>query len=142
VESLSATALLVRRAAFESVGGFDERFFLYAEDMDLSRRLRLGGWQLYAAPSIWARHRWGSSSHDTVRREILWWQGAMTYAARWYSRTGWLAAFAACTFRALTLSGSHPRQARGILNALIVEMRLKKSLMRTDLGDDHSNDAL
>ena len=49
VESLSATAALVRRAAFEAVGGFDERFFLYAEDMDLSRRLRRVGWTLYAA---------------------------------------------------------------------------------------------
>jgi len=44
--SLSAACLLLRREALDQVGVFDERFFLYAEDVDLCRRLTLSGWRL------------------------------------------------------------------------------------------------
>ena len=43
-EFLQASALLVRREAFEEVGGFDEQFFMYGEDADLCARLRDAGW--------------------------------------------------------------------------------------------------
>jgi GT2 family glycosyltransferase len=142
VESLSATALLIRRSALEGVGGFDERFFLYGEDIDLCRRLRLEGWQLFALPRIWARHRWGSSTSDLIKREVLWWQGAMTYAARWYRRRAWVSAFAACTLRAVTLVARRPRLTPEILSSLIVDVSRKKYLMRTDANDDYSNERL
>jgi N-acetylglucosaminyl-diphospho-decaprenol L-rhamnosyltransferase len=44
--SLSAACLLLRREALGQVGVFDERYFLYAEDVDLCRRLRHAGWRL------------------------------------------------------------------------------------------------
>src|SRR5436189_6265736 len=42
-----ALPILARTSVLEQVGCFDERFFMYAEDVDLSRRIREGGWQLY-----------------------------------------------------------------------------------------------
>jgi GT2 family glycosyltransferase len=52
----SAAALLLRRAAFDAVGGFDERIFLYGEDVDLSWRLRDAGWRLLYVPGAVVRH--------------------------------------------------------------------------------------
>ncbi len=52
----SGAALLVRRAAWEAVGGFDRRIFLYCEDVDLSWRLRRAGWRLRYVPSACLRH--------------------------------------------------------------------------------------
>jgi hypothetical protein len=54
--------LLVRRKAFEAVEGFDERFFLYYEDMDLCHRLRDAGHRLRYLPTVSALHHWGAST--------------------------------------------------------------------------------
>jgi N-acetylglucosaminyl-diphospho-decaprenol L-rhamnosyltransferase len=45
-----AAAALYRLAPFRELGGFDERFFCYCEDLDLGYRLRLAGWQAVQAP--------------------------------------------------------------------------------------------
>ena len=79
VESLAATAILIRRTAFESVGGFDERFFLYGEDLDLCCRFRRAGWKLLAVPEMWADHRNGASSVSSWDRELRWWQGTLLF---------------------------------------------------------------
>ena len=50
-----AGAALYRRGAVLDVGGFDERFFLYLEDVDLGLRLRLAGWGCRYEPVV-ARH--------------------------------------------------------------------------------------
>lgn len=57
----SAACVLVRKAAFDQVGGFDEGFFLYFEDVDLSRRLRRAGWRLTLEPGATAFHVKGAS---------------------------------------------------------------------------------
>lgn len=57
-----AGAALYRREAVLSVGGFDERFFAYLEDVDLALRLRLSGWSCRYEPAV-ARHAGEGSSH-------------------------------------------------------------------------------
>jgi GT2 family glycosyltransferase len=47
VSKLYGGCLMIRTSVLEKVGWFDERFFMYAEDVDLSRRIREAGWQLY-----------------------------------------------------------------------------------------------
>lgn len=60
--SLSAACLLLRRDAFKQVDGLDERFFLYAEDVDLCHRLTQAGWRLRYVPEAQVLHRRGASA--------------------------------------------------------------------------------
>ena len=54
----SGAAALIRRKAFEDVGGFDDRlFFMYCEDVDLSWKLWLKGWKCIYVPEAVVTHR-------------------------------------------------------------------------------------
>jgi N-acetylglucosaminyl-diphospho-decaprenol L-rhamnosyltransferase len=58
----AGTAAAYRRAAWEAVGGLDERIFAYAEDFDLVVRLRAAGWRTAGAPDAVGVHL-GSATH-------------------------------------------------------------------------------
>lgn len=59
---LSGCALLVPRAVFDSVGFFDERFFMYYEDLDFCIRVRRQGYQLWLVPKAKLWHKVSTSS--------------------------------------------------------------------------------
>jgi N-acetylglucosaminyl-diphospho-decaprenol L-rhamnosyltransferase len=61
---LSGSCLLMRRAAFEAVNGFDQRYFMYFEDVDLGDRLARAGWQNVYVPTAEVVHIQG---HSTAR---------------------------------------------------------------------------
>jgi GT2 family glycosyltransferase len=52
----SGAALVVRRGAWDAAGGFDPGYFMYGEDMDLSLRLRLAGWEIGLARAAEVEH--------------------------------------------------------------------------------------
>ncbi|MBO9665099.1 glycosyltransferase family 2 protein [Dokdonella sp.] len=62
VDAVSGACMTVRRRAFEEIGGFDEAYFLHAEDLDLCRRLRAAGWRVALTHDLCVRHLQGSSS--------------------------------------------------------------------------------
>ena len=62
VDWVAGSCILARRDALEAVGGFDERFFLYWEDADLCRRLRVGGGYTRYVPGATVIHRVGCST--------------------------------------------------------------------------------
>lgn len=62
VDWLSGACMLARASALVSVGGFDERYFLYWEDADLCRRLRSAGLEIRYVPAATAVHQVGQSS--------------------------------------------------------------------------------
>ena len=64
VFAFNGGSALLRRAAIEEVGGFDERFFAYYEDTDLSWRLRLRGWKIIFEPASVIEH-----VHSATNRE-------------------------------------------------------------------------
>lgn len=59
--------ILFRREAFAGAGGFDERYFLYYEDVDLGTRLRLAGWRLAVCTSARATHDARRQSRRSLR---------------------------------------------------------------------------
>ncbi|HEY9857663.1 MAG TPA: glycosyltransferase family 2 protein [Stenomitos sp.] len=63
---LPGTCLLLRREALEHVGWLDEDFFFYNEDLDLSWRLRKGGWDLYCLPNVRVRHIEGHATRSDL----------------------------------------------------------------------------
>ena len=68
---LSGSCQLLRREAFEAVGGFDESYFMFMEDVDLGRRIGLAGWQLVYVPSAVVEHIGGHSTKRTSRRMVV-----------------------------------------------------------------------
>lgn len=76
VSGVSATAALYRREALESVSShgqvFDDAFFAYYEDVDLSLRLARAGWRFACDPSAVARHEGSRTGRRTPLRRALW----------------------------------------------------------------------
>lgn len=70
VDWVSGTAMLVRREAFEAVGGFDEDYFMYVEDVDLCWRFRDAGWDVHYEPAAGVVHVIGGSSEGRALRMI------------------------------------------------------------------------
>jgi GT2 family glycosyltransferase/glycosyltransferase involved in cell wall biosynthesis len=61
VDWVSGACFVIARSLFQKVGGFDERFFLYAEDADLGRRIRKLGYEVHLASDVRIVHYLGQS---------------------------------------------------------------------------------
>lgn len=95
---LSGSCLLIRRRAFEQIDGFDERFFMYMEDVDLGDRLGRAGWLNVYVPGSEVLHDKGHSTgrdparnlrahHDSTYiyltdRHNRWWQAPLRWTMR------------------------------------------------------------
>jgi GT2 family glycosyltransferase len=73
VDWATGAALLVRSAVAKQVGDWSEAFFLYSEEVDYSRRIRMSGWRIRFEPSAVVKHRAGGSgrSHDLAALQAI-----------------------------------------------------------------------
>ena len=88
VDWIDGACLMLRRAAFDEAGGFDERFFMYSEDEDLCFRLRQRGWTvcLTADAEVW--HQGGASSALKPREMLVhFYAGQMRFLDKHRGRT-------------------------------------------------------
>ena len=84
VESVAGTAMLMRKSDFEEVGGFDERFFMYMEDVDLCLRFSKRGKYCYYIPQVSLRHVFqGSSPKSPVSRIVYHHRSMLEYFLKW-----------------------------------------------------------
>ncbi|MER3403730.1 MAG: glycosyl transferase family 2 [Armatimonadota bacterium] len=70
VDWVSGAAFLIRKALYEQLGGFDEQFFMYCEDMDLCYRAWQAGWKVVYIPDAIISHAIGRSTDLVANRMI------------------------------------------------------------------------
>jgi hypothetical protein len=79
---LSGCCMLMRTPAFLAVGGFDERFFLYLEDADISRSLSAYGRTIHL-PIASVVHHWGRGNHRSKKLTLVNLHSAWMYFRKW-----------------------------------------------------------
>jgi N-acetylglucosaminyl-diphospho-decaprenol L-rhamnosyltransferase len=85
VDWLVGAAFIVRWSALAQVGGFDEGFFMYSEEMDLCKRLKEAGWRIVYDPGSIVIHYEGRSSEQvSTRRHILFNQSKVRYYRKYF----------------------------------------------------------
>ena len=70
VDSIVGAFFLVRREAFEEVGGWDEDYFLFGEDIDLCYKLKERGWKIVYYPKTTIIHQKGSSTFMHTKKKL------------------------------------------------------------------------
>jgi GT2 family glycosyltransferase len=70
VDSVMGAYMLVRSEALQEAGLFDERFFMYGEDLDLAFRIKACGWKVVYYPAVEVLHHKGASSRKQSERSI------------------------------------------------------------------------
>jgi hypothetical protein len=87
VDWLVGACLLVRREAYEEVGGLDEGFFMYSEELDWCRRIKEAGWDIVYLPTASVIHHEGKSSEQVVpARHIHFQSSKVRYFAKHHGR--------------------------------------------------------
>jgi N-acetylglucosaminyl-diphospho-decaprenol L-rhamnosyltransferase len=83
VDWVSGACFLARRSALEEVGGFDEGYFMFAEDMDLCWRVDRAGWRVGFEPAALVTHQQGVSRRThPYKMALAHHRGALRFASR------------------------------------------------------------
>jgi GT2 family glycosyltransferase len=114
-DSISGAVLLLRGEALVEIGGFDERFFLYYEDIDWERRASRLGWGTAICDGAWATHIGAATDSDQVRHELRVRAAEERYVRKHYGCLGWmsyrLVEVVGAIGRAIVLKGARRRVA-------------------------------
>jgi GT2 family glycosyltransferase len=124
-EWVSGACMLARRSVLEHIGGFDEGFFLYGEDMDICARVRAAGWRTRYEPGSTVRHQEGQSAPRTSLFAVLA-RSRARYARKHSGPIAARLAYAGIAAEALTHAIANlrrPANARGHAAALRAMLR-------------------
>lgn len=113
-DAISGALMLVRRDAFVATRGFDEGYFMHAEDLDLCRRIREVGFEVWCDPGVRVIHVKGVSSRRRPLRVMLAkHRGLLRYFDKFDApRTTW-------PLRVIIRAGAALRLVLGLLSALL-----------------------
>jgi len=101
VTMVSGACMAIGRAAFEKLGGFDERYFMYFEDADLCRRAARAGWPVRYLPGAVVDHVGGASSVGDYRFGPWHAASMIRYLRDWHGATGVASGLAILWLRAV-----------------------------------------
>lgn len=79
VDWVSGGAMFIRKETFERVHGFDEKFFMYYEDMDFCKRVRQAGEKVLYFPSVSIKHIEGGSSENKTKQKKYYYESQDYY---------------------------------------------------------------
>lgn len=89
VDHVVGAFYFVRRRLFDALGGFDERFFVYLEDLDLSLRARQAGWTSVYLAEVQAFHLGGGTSNQVKAKRLFYsLRSRLLYAFKHFSTLG------------------------------------------------------
>jgi N-acetylglucosaminyl-diphospho-decaprenol L-rhamnosyltransferase len=87
VDWVSGACMLIRRSAFDAIGGFDTGYFMYFEEMDFCLRLRRAGWRAVFDPQARVEHMVGGSTRSAPYRKVVnHHRSALRFYCRRYAR--------------------------------------------------------
>ena len=112
VEWVSGSSMLLRRSALQEVGLFDERFFMYVEDVDLCTRLLAGGWEVWFTPELEVLHVGGVSTKGRRRMTLEHSKSVYRYFVK-HRSSGWRAVLRPPAWVALRLRAELVSRRRG-----------------------------
>jgi GT2 family glycosyltransferase len=87
VDAVNGAFMLIRREVFESLGGFDEGYWMYMEDLDLSYRVARSGWLSWYEPAAIVRHQKGGTvgGERSIRLNWAFHRGMYRFYRRHYA---------------------------------------------------------
>lgn len=87
VDWVTGACMMAPRAVVEAVGGLDEAYFMYSEELDWCRRIKNAGWRIVYLPAAQIIHYEGKSSEQAVvARHINFQQSKLRYFRKYHSR--------------------------------------------------------
>ena len=93
VDVLAGAFMLLRHEALDKVGLFDESFFMYGEDIDLSYRIALGGYKNYYIPERILHYKGESTKRDDMKYVRNFYGAMRIFYKKYYARSQWLMSF-------------------------------------------------
>jgi GT2 family glycosyltransferase len=125
VDQVIGAFLLIRRGLFEKLQGFDERYFLYYEDVDLCLSVRKAGWKVVYFAGARAEHVGGGSTGGAKGRRLYYLTISRTqYTAKWHGKMAAVAVFGLSVILELPIRWLHaivarpPQERRAVLEAM------------------------
>lgn len=88
---ISGAFLMIKKEVFERVGGFDEKIFMYLEEVELCKRIKEAGFKIWYAPNIAVTHLHGASSKfDSTLAFVNELKGLRYYLKKYHPGSYWL----------------------------------------------------
>ncbi len=84
VDWINGAALFVRRELYDQIGGFDERFFMYSEELDWCYRAKRAGWDIVYLPTAQITHYEGKSSEQAMAQRAIYFNTSKVLFLRKY----------------------------------------------------------